>query len=382
MENELYTLNFQDVEINKFRNELTLYKGNAQSITIPPKIGDIEISEIGALAFKKKDLIRVIIPASINTVGTNAFESNKITELTISNGVETIGEWAFQKNEIAELEIPESVKKIEAAAFQCNKLTYITIPGSVKTIDENAFYKNILEKVIILNGVKTIKKWAFCDNKITELVIPDSVTTIEKEAFKNNQLTTVIIPVHTTIEENAFDTDVEIVRSTQIESIEEVGVASLNQIINTYIEEITKEPNIEEDDVLPNWEYIHYCMHRYNWDWGMEFPKTLIDHPDCDKATALLIFWYAAPAYYLRNPKEKLDKQELEHFAFLQKIAAKYVNGGFKTKKIKFDPQNDAGTNWTSDVMKTTNNSGWEIPDEMLKATEGNPIGYTDIEDE
>jgi hypothetical protein len=173
--------------------------------------------------------------------------------------------------------------------------------------------------------------------------------------------------VHTAIDEknseNKADMTVEEKRDVLIEKI---------------VDEITDDYG--DSDAKSEWEHIHFCMSYYNWDGGMEFPEALIDHPNCDKGTALLIFWYMSPSFYVQYPKEKLDKPELENFAFLKKIVQKFVNNDFKTEKIKFDPKNDNGKDWTVDALKINNNSVWIIPEIMFDATQGRTVCGADCE--
>ena len=156
------------------------------------------------------------------------------------------------------------------------------------------------------------------------------------------------------------------------EELSKKSLKELNAIIEEYVEEITADYG--DSNAETEWQHNHFCLSHYNWDGGMEFPKAVIAHPDCDKGTALLTFWFMMPSFYLKYSEEEFDKYELEDFIFLKKIAEKFVNGEFKTEKIKFDPQNDNGINWIKNLEGIKKKNEWEIPEILFKATEGRII--------
>lgn len=41
-----------------------------------------------------------------------------------------------------------------------------------------------------------------------------------------------------------------------------------------------------------------YKAYHHNWDKGLKTLETILAQPDCDRATALMIYWHASPAYY------------------------------------------------------------------------------------
>lgn len=45
-------------------------------------------------------------------------------------------------------------------------------------------------------------------------------------------------------------------------------------------------------------EKIYLQAEFYNWDFGLELPKSLLRDENCDKATALLIYWESDPDFY------------------------------------------------------------------------------------
>jgi len=134
--------------------EITDYTGGKQIVSIPPVIHGMKIVRIGNDAFKKKEILGVIIPDSVTSIGNRAFAYNPLTSITIPSGVTEIGEGAFAycNNLNTGIAIPSSVKSIgRYAFFHCRNLPSITIPSSVKAFGEMAFYDwNILQTINIL----------------------------------------------------------------------------------------------------------------------------------------------------------------------------------------------------------------------------------------
>jgi len=40
-----------------------------------------------------------------------------------------------------------------------------------------------------------------------------------------------------------------------------------------------------------NTEQLHEFMLRYNWDDGFEVPRAVLNHPGCERGTALFMLW-------------------------------------------------------------------------------------------
>lgn len=111
----------------------------------------------------------------------------------------------------------------------------------------------------------------------------------------------------------------------------------------------------------------YYLVENYNWDYGVEILHWIIDSEKCDKGTALMMFWNAAPEYYLRKTSETIDEYEREVFELLKKIVLKFKNKTFTTNKLKFDPCNQADTFEREKV-----NVEWgKLPEELFHTTKG-----------
>ncbi len=78
---------------------------------------------------------------------------------------------------------------------------------------------------------------------------------------------------------------------------------------------------------------------HYNWDNGKAGLQRIINDENCDKATALLIFWRAHPNYYFNhsNPVGMASYEE-EMFAFLKDLAQDLLANKFESI-ISFQPE-------------------------------------------
>lgn len=60
----------------------------------------------------------------------------------------------------------------------------------------------------------------------------------------------------------------------------------------------------------------------YNWDEGTSGLSKILKDSDCDKATAIMIFWHGQPNYYYNHANiEELESYEQEMYNFLKSLA-------------------------------------------------------------
>ncbi|MCS4225906.1 DUF4274 domain-containing protein [Sphingobacterium sp. BIGb0165] len=105
-------------------------------------------------------------------------------------------------------------------------------------------------------------------------------------------------------------------------------------------------------------EIWHQMVMDWNWDNYKQFLKWLIDNPDTDKATILMIYWKSAPGKGFR------DKQLIEE---------RYINNYYHHQSLAFDPESDEGDNWVSYLPRPEKES---IPKELLHKLEGKNVPY------
>ncbi|MDE6363099.1 MAG: leucine-rich repeat domain-containing protein, partial [Lachnospiraceae bacterium] len=91
------------------------YKGDAEVVTVPEKIGRAVVTEIAKLAFIGcKTIKQVLVPGTVKTIGHRAFFNCKhLEKVTLCEGVTEIGTQAFGAcDSLTEIRIPQSVERL------------------------------------------------------------------------------------------------------------------------------------------------------------------------------------------------------------------------------------------------------------------------------
>ena len=139
-------LKFGDFTYIRYKTQVTItgYTGSESEVTIPEKIDDLPVTEIGDEAFNDCMFKSVTIPSSVKSIGDYAFEScSSMKQLNLSEGLEEIGEFAFVYcMRLHDVEIPDSVTSIGNGAFSDCGLASVKIPESVTVIGNQAFGYN------------------------------------------------------------------------------------------------------------------------------------------------------------------------------------------------------------------------------------------------
>jgi hypothetical protein len=101
-------------------------------------------------------------------------------------------------------------------------------------------------------------------------------------------------------------------------------------------------------------EELHLYADGFNWDTGVEQMRRVIQHPLCDRGTALLIYWRGAPGYYARfgDRAETRNPDQADHYDLLQEIEQKVTSGEFPTRRFIYDPKSDRGRDMTAEHNK------------------------------
>jgi len=147
------------------------YLGQGWLIRIPPEIGNLPVTHIGANAFpaagfdlhmpEAMPYIRrsVTIPDSVIYIGERAFYRNELTSLTIGKGVAYIGEMAFASNpRLISVTVPSGVT-IAANAFD-SRVNVVRDRGDVSTLDFTGVWISTIEGAQ-LTMVLTRNTWTF-----------------------------------------------------------------------------------------------------------------------------------------------------------------------------------------------------------------------------
>ncbi|MBR4459043.1 MAG: leucine-rich repeat protein [Clostridia bacterium] len=202
------------------------YTGTPTVLTIPDRIGDLPVTEIGIGAFSQcETLTTVNIPDSVRKLdgdcsvyrrcqeddnyqihyfiyGTGAFNNcTNLTEINfgVNSQLSEIGPLSFANTPISSIHLPSCVSVIGAGAFyQCNSLTSVELNEGITTIGDCAFsmayQNNQLFRIDLPNSIEQIGAAAFAGTRLTSVTLPDHLRTIGETAFASTWINAVHIP--------------------------------------------------------------------------------------------------------------------------------------------------------------------------------------------
>lgn len=88
-------------------------------------------------------------------------------------------------------------------------------------------------------------------------------------------------------------------------------------------------------------EKIYLTAEFYNWDDGLGKLKKLLMDKDCDKATALLIYWRSSPDFYYEYASEKeIPSWSKDGYKLMKQVEKSILNDEFP-ELISYEPDED-----------------------------------------
>ena len=118
---------------------LVSYRGRAQNVVIPPRLG---INRIGERAFAGTPIQSVVIPMGVAFIDERAFMGcSFLKAVTLPNTIIRIGYRAFFNCFMLErINIPRSLHTIEDGAFyNCRSLVEVDLPDTLRSLGSRAF---------------------------------------------------------------------------------------------------------------------------------------------------------------------------------------------------------------------------------------------------
>ncbi|MEM8860588.1 MAG: DUF4274 domain-containing protein [Chloroflexota bacterium] len=104
----------------------------------------------------------------------------------------------------------------------------------------------------------------------------------------------------------------------------------------------------------------------HNWDLGYQPIRRILNNPDCDLGTLLMVYWNASPEYYLAfNTINEVPTVNQEGWSFIKDVEARFLSGNYPAL-IQYDPTSDTGhyDNQKADWVR-------QLPAEMYETTPG-----------
>lgn len=90
-------------------------------------------------------------------------------------------------------------------------------------------------------------------------------------------------------------------------------------------------------------EELHQRALAFNWDDGAAAASRIALDPNCDRATALLMYWRGSPHYYRRYAEPgDAPARLVDAVALSRDIEARLLADDFASRGLFYDPENDA----------------------------------------
>ena len=224
-----YTSGDYKYEVSNNKAKIVGYEGSNSTVTIPSKIGNYAVTEIGYNAFNNCEEIETLnIPTSIEKIDRYAFNGCNFSTVKFANDCKITTITGFENmNNLTSINIPSKVKIIGNSVFSNDtNLTSITIPNSVEKIEYCAFYNCTgLTTISIPTNVSDIDEYAFSDCNFTTVKFADDCKITSFDGFQNmSNLVSINIPNRVRkIESSAFANDTKLTTITIPESVREIG---------------------------------------------------------------------------------------------------------------------------------------------------------------
>ncbi len=87
---------------------------------------------------------------------------------------------------------------------------------------------------------------------------------------------------------------------------------------------------------------LHALAQQINWDGGFDELNAVLEHPLCDRGTALMVYWLGEPTYFADFASDDdvpPVNQPLKQF--LNRVENQLMTEHFKSNTICFDPMAD-----------------------------------------
>lgn len=113
---------------------------------------------------------------------------------------------------------------------------------------------------------------------------------------------------------------------------------SLRKEIEELLYSTDKENTLEKIKEIEDNIKLHILASNYNWNNGFEIPTAILSNKNCDKATALVLFFDADGIRALEDIKEVENSKLKEWSNFIISLYKRINDDDFNSEVIKFIP--------------------------------------------
>lgn len=130
-------------------------------------------------------------------------------------------------------------------------------------------------------------------------------------------------------------------------------------------------------------EERHFVANCINWDYAPNVLNWLISQPDCEKATAKLIFYLGSPDYFLQYENaDAVDKFSLDNFTLLKTIVDRWNSGLYKRENVADDSICSFYPQYLMEQNRYKREKlPWVLSDQFGETISGKTVSATDIRD-
>jgi hypothetical protein len=123
---------------------------------------------------------------------------------------------------------------------------------------------------------------------------------------------------------------------------------------------------------LESSEELFLFAHHASGDLTAAEWRRVIDHPLCDRGTALLVFWRNSPAYLYQYASAADVPYDDGRYELVKDIERLYLAGAFPDRGLRFDPASFRGHNLLQSHPE--GGGGERIPPELRRPSPGQPV--------
>lgn len=318
-------------------------------------------------------LKNILLPKNPSKLKSITLHNNLITKLDLSNCVSLV-EIHLANNGMRELILPKSGKDLKTLVVADN-------------IDNSLIIKNYTNleflsvENLLVNFKHNINLESVSANSLTDEIADLSRLTKLKSLYINNSpLLSVldishnknleVLYIHDDTKINYLDLTNNIKLSQLKVDIKKINLKSLPEQA-LFVPELRKNyPNLKKYTKTLN---LYDKAIKYNWDDGLVELNKIINNSNCDKATALYIYWLADPVETYRRNKDvtkvnsEYDRQLIN---LLKKIEKKIHDNFYNISIIPFDPGRHRGV----DLMTEDAYNSSDIPLYMKTLVKGEKV--------
>ena len=349
----------------------------------PNEIDISNLSELTDLYFKS--LEKVDIPIDHYSFKSNTrlkglrIEGYNVRSLDLKAN-KALGELHCSSNELLELDLTKNVK-LERLECPFNNITKLDLSNNIQLRSVIIYDLPIHQDDIKFPLINKIEVLSIARTKISEinlgefeslrrLSIGEKIESIDISTCKSLRTLTLYQTKLASLNiSECYDLwELNVWEEGKIEELTCNEFQSF--IISGISKKLKQKPSATQKKVIKTYQ-LHSDALSHNWDEGFGKLKRILKDENCDRATAIAIFWIGQPNYFLQFKKiSEVPDHAREGYRFLNKLEKQLMDDFFQTKIISFNPKKHQNIDWTLDSFDPAK-AQREINDKLKKGVIG-----------